>query len=91
MDSFCPSPREVTCPAGFMKSVELSCSSCIVKSLLMIAENSGKAAAATSGPTRTCPECLSEIPLAAGRCRHCGGSAPIAGLTQKLGGEVDRE
>jgi len=22
-------------------------------------------------PTKTCPECLSEIPLAAKRCAHC--------------------
>jgi large conductance mechanosensitive channel len=36
-----------------------------------------KGPAATVAPTtRTCPECLSEIPLAARRCAHC--AQPIA-------------
>jgi large conductance mechanosensitive channel len=29
-------------------------------------------------PTKICPECLSEIPLAARRCAHCAQPVPIA-------------
>jgi large conductance mechanosensitive channel len=29
--------------------------------------------------TKTCPECLSEIPLAAKRCAHCAQPVPLAG------------
>jgi len=29
--------------------------------------------------TRPCPECLSDIPLAAKRCAHCGQPVPVAG------------
>lgn len=29
--------------------------------------------------TKTCPECLSEIPLAAKRCAHCTQPVPLAG------------
>ena len=28
--------------------------------------------------TKTCPECLSEIPLAARRCAHCAQPVPVA-------------
>jgi len=28
-------------------------------------------------PTKTCPECLSEIPLAAKRCAHCAQPVPV--------------
>jgi large conductance mechanosensitive channel len=34
------------------------------------------AAEAPAAPTKTCPECLSEIPLAARRCAHC--AQPVA-------------
>ena len=29
-------------------------------------------------PTKTCPECLSDIPLAAKRCAHCAQPVPAA-------------
>jgi large conductance mechanosensitive channel len=32
--------------------------------------------------TKTCPECLSEIPLAARRCAHC--AQPVAELPKPL-------
>jgi large conductance mechanosensitive channel len=36
------------------------------------------AAAPAAPTTKTCPECLSEIPLAARRCAHCGQLVPAA-------------
>ena len=30
-------------------------------------------------PTKPCPECLSDIPVAAKRCAHCGQPVPMAG------------
>ena len=30
-------------------------------------------------PVKPCPECLSDIPLAAKRCSHCGQPVPVAG------------
>ena len=37
-----------------------------------------KQAPAAAPSTKTCPECLSEIPLAAKRCSHCGQPVPVA-------------
>jgi large conductance mechanosensitive channel len=34
---------------------------------------------AAAPTTKTCPECLSEIPLAAKRCRFCGEPVPAVG------------
>ncbi len=50
----------------------------IVLPLNKIAERaaSKKAAAPAEPTTKTCPECLSEIPLAARRCAHC--AQPVA-------------
>jgi large conductance mechanosensitive channel len=36
-----------------------------------------KAAAAAAPATKPCPECLSDIPLAAKRCSHCGQPVPV--------------
>lgn len=36
-----------------------------------------EAAPAPAPSTKTCPECLSEIPLAARRCAHCGQPVPL--------------
>ncbi|MEZ4500437.1 MAG: large conductance mechanosensitive channel protein MscL [Thermomicrobiales bacterium] len=41
----------------------------VVKPVNAVMSRNKKAEAAT---TRPCPECLSEIPLAATRCAHCG-------------------
>jgi large conductance mechanosensitive channel len=30
-------------------------------------------------PVKPCPECLSDIPIAAKRCSHCGQPVPVAG------------
>ena len=38
-----------------------------------------KPAPAAAPTTRPCPECLSDIPLAATRCAHCAQPVPAAG------------
>lgn len=37
-----------------------------------------KAVPPPAPPTKPCPECLSDIPLAAKRCSHCGQPVPAA-------------
>ncbi|HUB00689.1 MAG TPA: large conductance mechanosensitive channel protein MscL [Terracidiphilus sp.] len=41
-------------------------------------EKVNKPAPAAAPTTKTCPECLSEIPLAAKRCAHCAQPVPAA-------------
>lgn len=43
----------------------------VVVPVKAIMERSNRAAAPAAPVTRQCPECLSEIPIAARRCAHC--------------------
>lgn len=53
----------------------------IVKPMNMVMERRAAGQAPADPTTKQCPECLSEIPVAATRCAHCG--IPLAGNPNK--------
>jgi large conductance mechanosensitive channel len=50
----------------------------VVVPVKAIMERSNRAAAPAAPVTRQCPECLSEIPIAARRCAHCTATLVMA-------------
>jgi large conductance mechanosensitive channel len=50
----------------------------VVKPLNMLAARRAAGEPQAAATTRECPECLSEIPIAARRCAHCTSVVPAA-------------
>jgi large conductance mechanosensitive channel len=51
----------------------------VVKPLNMLAARRAAGAPPESPTTKACPECLSDIPIAARRCAYCTSEVPAAG------------